>query len=170
MLMEDFSFGSNARRCCNTHNIYCLDYSGSMSGSSWQKILAYLTAVSGTSTYASVVGHGGMPFNIPNSQCGYSKTYMTHQLNAALPPGNLDAPYGNTCYDDALNEVMEILAMNFPDNTCIYFFSDGWETLFNSGLIPVFKAALNQFRKKTTCPVCIRCYETYSSPGYTTNF
>ena len=152
------------------HNIYCLDYSGSMGYSSWPKIMAYFSTVSGTSTYASVVGHGGMPGNISNSQCGYSKTYMTHQFNAALPPSNLDSPDGNTCYDDALTEVMKILAMGFPDNTCIYFFSDGGETLYNSGLITVFQTALFEFRKKTTCPVCIRCYETRSSLGYTTNF
>lgn len=154
-------------KCCNTHNIYAVDTSGSMYGLSWSKVLAYLAGVSGSSDYTSLFTHGGTwsgpPFQVTN--------YLTHALNAALPP-SMPLPNGDTDYDDALIRAIAILNQGFPERTCITFLSDGWEEIYNvpqANIIQQFLTAKKNFQKKTGCPVCVKCYQTYKST-VTTNF
>ena len=108
-------------RCCNTHNIYSVDCSGSMWGTSWSKVNAYLSGNWGSSDYVSLFTHGGTwigpVFQVTN--------YLTHQLNPALP--GLPLPNGDTDYDDPINRAIQILNQGFPDRTCIHFISDGGE-------------------------------------------
>ena len=124
---NDLSYRPN--RCCNTHNIYAIDSSGSMQGISWSKVLAYLAGASGSSDYTSLFTHGGTwpgpPYKVTN--------YLNHYLNAVLPPA-LPQPYAETDYDDALIRVIAILNQGYPERTCITFLSDGWEEIYNKPL------------------------------------
>ena len=154
-------------RCCNTHNIYAVDTSGSMWGISWSKVLAYLAGASGSSDYTSLFTHGGTwsgpPFQVTN--------YLTHALNAALPP-SMPLPNGDTDYDDALIRAIAILNQGFPERTCISFFSDGREEIYNipqANIVQKFLTARTNFRTKTGCPVCVKCYQTREI-STTTNF
>lgn len=111
----------NAGTCCNTHNIYSVDCSGSMWGTSWSKANAYLSSHWGSSDYVSLFTHGGTwlgpPFQVTD--------YLSHALTPAIPA--LPAPNGDTDYDDPLNKAAQILGLGFPDRTCFHFISDGGE-------------------------------------------
>lgn len=122
ILPDTFPGRPGYNRCCNTHNIYAIDSSGSMQGVSWSKVLAYLAGASGSSDYTSLFTHGGTwpgpPYTVTD--------YYVHYLNAVLPP-YLPQPYAETDYDDALIRIIKILNQGYPERTCITFFSDGWE-------------------------------------------
>lgn len=113
---------SNAGKCCNTHNIYSVDCSGSMWGTSWSKVNAYLGSNWGSSNYASLFTHGGTWIG-PVFQV---TDYASHVLSSIAIPG-LPLPNGDTDYDDPLNKAAQILNLGYPDRTCIHFLSDGGE-------------------------------------------
>lgn len=131
------------RKCCNTHNIYAIDNSGSMFGSPWSQAQAYVSSVWGTSDYVS-----SFTFNT---------AVINYYLHAITPvfswPGS---PGGGTNFNIALNRVSFILSQNFPDRTCIYFVSDGYFSI-STAAYAGFLNALTRFKRKTGCPVCIKC-------------
>lgn len=134
------------RKCCNTHNIFAIDNSGSMFGSPWSQANAYVSSVWGTSDYIS-------SFTFNNAVI----TYHLHAINPVFSwPGS---PSGWTNFNIALNTVSFILSQNYPDRTCIHFVSDGYFSISTTAYT-AFLNALNSFKKKTQCPVCIKCIET----------
>ena len=155
-------------KCCNTHNIYAVDTSGSMWGLSWSKVLAYLAGASGSSDYTSLFTHGGTwsgpPFQVTD--------YFDHDINAVIPP-SMPLPNGDTDYDDALIRAIAILNQAYPERTCITFLSDGWEEIYNipqANIVQKFLNAKKNFQKKTGCPVCVKCYQTQKSSWGVSNF
>mgnify|MGYP000877873093 CR=1 FL=1 len=144
------------RTCCNTHNIYAVDNSGSMIGTPWSKAQAYVNSLWGSSDYVS--------FFTFNSSI---KSYYLHALTPYLSwPSS--PPNGGTNFNNALNQVSFILSQNYPERTCLYFISDGYFTVSNS-TYTTFVNALGRYKSKTGCPFCIKCVETKWTNNSSTN-
>ncbi len=143
------------RRCCNTHNIFVVDNSGSMIGTPWSKAQAFVSSLWGSSDYVS--------FFTFNSSI---KSYYLHELRPYLSWPS--SPNGGTNFNNALNQVSFILRKNYPDRTCIYFISDGYFTVSNY-TFTTFVNALGRYKSKTGCPVCIKCIEAKWTNNSQTN-
>ncbi len=143
------------KKCCNTHNIFAIDNSGSMSGSPWSQANAYVSSVWGTSDYVSSFTFNNAVIN-----------YHLHAINPAFSWPVITI--NSTIFDLALNRVSFILSQNYPDRTCIYFVSDGYFSI-SATAYSAFLNALNSFKKRTGCPVCIKCIETKWTSKFQTN-
>ncbi len=107
-------------RCCYSHNIYAIDTSGSMWGTSWSKVQAYLNTIWGSTDYASLFTYGGT-WNGPAFQV---TNYLTHS-SGGQP--SLPSPNGDTDYNDPIIRATALLNSANSDKTCVIFISDGGE-------------------------------------------
>jgi hypothetical protein len=156
-------FPPSNNRCCKTHNIYSIDTSGSMWGTSWSKVQAYLNIIWGSTDYASLFTHGGT-WNGPAFQV---TNYLTHST-AGLPA--LTSPNGDTDYNDPIIRATALLNSGNADKTCIIFISDGGEEFYGApyynaarsppALFTNFLNAKRNFERRTGCTVCIKCFVT----------
>lgn len=117
-----------------------------MSGLSWSQAYGYVNSIWPTSDYISF-------YTFNNAVANNYVHALSPVFSWSFVPG------GGTNFNSALNYASSILNQYFPDRTCIYFVTDGYFSISPTSFTN-FLNALASFKKRTGCPVCIKCIET----------